>query len=136
MPIRADLRHFYRGPAWQATRERIRERAFDSCEACGVRNGERVWRRGGWWFDTVAHHWRSPEGAFTFPPRGLRRRYVRIVCTTSHTNRVPGDDRPENLRWLCNWCHLNWDRTENLAQSKASRMDRKDRARPLLQEAI
>lgn len=39
MPIRKELRHHYAGPEWQATRERIRERAGDLCEKCGAPNG-------------------------------------------------------------------------------------------------
>lgn len=42
MPIRRDLRHFYKGEAWQAIRKRIRERAGDKCEQCGKPNG--IWR--------------------------------------------------------------------------------------------
>jgi hypothetical protein len=136
MPIRPEFRRFYRGKAWQLVRERIRARALNSCEACGVRNHTRVYRRGGWWFDDVAHHWRGPDGSFTFPPRGLRRRFVRIVCTISHTNHTPGDDYDDNLRFLCQWCHLNHDRRMHLANSSNTRKTKKDAGRPLLQEAV
>lgn len=39
MPIRRELRPLYRGPEWEATRARIRERAGDRCEKCGAPNG-------------------------------------------------------------------------------------------------
>ena len=131
MPIRPEFRKFYRGPAWRATRERIRARAGDRCEQCGAPNRLRIIRRGGYWWDTLNGRWRDPQGDFAKPPKGLRRRIVAIVCTVSHTNHVPGDDRPENLRFLCQWDHFHWDKEHH----RETRSIRKDRARPLLQEA-
>lgn len=49
MPIRPELRHLYRGPAWRATRARILERAGNRCERCGVPNRKVVLRQYGWW---------------------------------------------------------------------------------------
>src|SRR4051812_11669252 len=57
MPIAKHLRHLYRGPAWQAARRRILERAggrFDGvryvggakCERCGRPDRKRVWTWG------------------------------------------------------------------------------------------
>jgi len=43
---------------------------------------------------------------------------------------VPGDDRDENLKAYCQWCHLNYDREHH----RATRAARKDAARPLLAE--
>lgn len=31
----------------------------------------------------------------------------------AHLNRTPGDDRPENLRVMCNACHLRYDRFDH-----------------------
>lgn len=53
-----------------------------------------------------------------------------IQCGAAHLNHVPGDDRPENLAWLCRACHLRYD----AGKHKESRSARKDRARPLLRE--
>lgn len=131
MPIRKEFRRFYRGAAWRATRERILRRAGDRCEACGVPNHLRIIRRGGYWWDTLNGRWRDPEGGFTKPPKGLRRRFVAIALQLSHTNHTPGDDRDENLRLLCAWHHFHWDKDHH----KQSRSIRKDQARPLLQEA-
>ena len=132
MPIRPEYRRFYRGEAWRAVRERIRQRAGDCCEQCLVPNYARVIRKGGYWWNEILSEWNDPDGGRNRPPRGLPRRIVYIVCTVSHTNHIPGDDRPENLRFLCQWHHLNWD----LDEHKRSRSERKDRARPLLQEAV
>lgn len=129
MPIRRDLRHFYRGIAWRAVRDRIRARAGDKCEACGVPNHSPVIRMGGYWLDDE-EVWRDPQGGITnAPPAGLRSRFVSIVCTTAHVNHTSGDDRDENLKFFCQWCHFNFD----LAHHKETRSIRKDRTRPLLQ---
>lgn len=100
MPIRADLRHFYRGPHWEATRARIRDRAGDRCEHCSLANGSRVQRLD---------------------------RCVLIQCGCAHLNGVAGDDRDENLGWLCRGCHLRHD----TKQHHETRATRKDARRPL-----
>jgi 5-methylcytosine-specific restriction endonuclease McrA len=107
MPIRPELRHFYQTPEWFAARKACRERAGDRCEHCGATN------------ETIA-----------VLPRGPLRRLttVWIQCGAAHLNGMAGDDRQENLAWLCRGCHLKHDR----AQHRATRSDRKDAARPLL----
>jgi hypothetical protein len=54
--------------------------------------------------------------------------WVGIVLTVAHLNHVAGDDRDENLKALCQWCHLNYDRQHHAE----TRSIRKDAARPLL----
>ena len=53
---------------------------------------------------------------------------VRVVLTIAHFNHTPGDDRDENLKALCQWCHLAHDRD----QHRATRRHTKDARRPLL----
>jgi hypothetical protein len=103
MPIRPELRHFYRGLAWNTARAGCRERAHDRCEHCRAKNGH--------------VYVRERDG-----------RWVLIQCGAAHLNNVAGDDRPENLAWLCRGCHLRHDR-EHHHETRAAR---KDRARPLL----
>lgn len=55
-----------------------------------------------------------------------------IQCGAAHLNHTPGDDRLENLAWLCRRCHLKFD----AGHHRDSRSARKDRARPLLQEVL
>jgi hypothetical protein len=57
-------------------------------------------------------------------------RRVKLQIGVAHVNGVAGDDRDENLRAWCQWCHLRHDQ----AQHKQTRSARKDAARPLLQE--
>lgn len=129
VPILSEYRRFYSGPGWRAVRARIRARANDACEQCGVPNHVQVIRRGGAWWDLDNNVWYGPDGGYiAVPPNGLIRR-VDIVCTVAHLNHRAGDDRDENLRFLCQSCHLAWDRGHH----KESRSARKDRGRPLLQ---
>lgn len=127
MPIRRELRKFYRGPAWQAARAACRERAGDRCEQCGLSNGT--------WTTRIVRR-RAKVAAGSWPYRTAVQRTtvskrVKVQCGAAHVNGVAGDDRPENLKWLCRGCHLRHDRP----QHKESRATRKDAARPLLQEA-
>lgn len=119
MPIRPDLRHFYTGPEWRATRERIRERAHDCCEQCGRPNGsDAVLTESGEYVDPDACHGTG--------------RAVTIQCGCAHLNHIPSDNRDGNLKWLCRRCHLLHDQGKH----KDTRSARKDAARPLLQEAV
>ena len=129
MPIRPDLRPFYRGPAWRATRERIRERAKDRCEQCGKPNGETVETitgSGAMFWRSVGGPWRDQAGRRARVAR-VQPRTIRVVLTVAHLNHIAGDDRDENLKCLCQWCHLNYD----VSFHKQTRATRKDTARPI-----
>lgn len=139
MPIRAELRHHY-GKIWRTvTRPRILARAGNKCEQCDVPNHTEVTRVAGWWLEWMvswregaAARWRDPKGQIHLkpdaPPDEIPARHVRIVLTVAHLNHTSGDDRDENLKALCQWCHLNYD----LAHHHETRATRKDAARPLL----
>lgn len=146
MPIRPEFRHLYRGAAWRATRARILHRASNRCEQCAKPNGERIfsatgctngahwmmWRTvGGTWINETG--WRAHVLDFVrlADAQVLRRREIRVVLTVAHLNHVPGDDRDDNLRAWCQWCHLMYDREHH----RETRQIRKDAARPLLMEA-
>ena len=132
MPIRPDLRQYYKPPAWPAVRRRILERAggkFDEngkylggarCEQCKAPDQERIVR----WEGSAA--WASIL-EWSLDPTA-ESRIVKIVLTVAHLNHVAGDDRDENLAALCQWCHLNLDRSSHAD----TRKKRKDSARPLL----
>lgn len=53
---------------------------------------------------------------------------IKVVLGVAHLNHTPGDDRDENLKALCQWCHLNYDKIHH----RETRAARKDKARPLL----
>ncbi len=114
MPIRPDLRHHYRGPAWRATRARILERAGNRCERCGKPNGEHLRvTRGGIWYDDAASGWRNDAGelnALNYPAMTRRTVYViRCVITIAHLDHNPENNADGNLAALCQHCHLKHD---------------------------
>jgi len=146
MPIQPKLRHFYRGPGYRAWRAALVERAGDKCEQCRKPNGWTVEThtslnvlglRMAWRFIRHNGPWRDQHGKRIVRlthVQALKRlgppRAVKVVLTAAHLNHTPGDDRAENGRLLCQWCHLNYDQPHH----KETRTQRKDAARPLLRE--
>jgi hypothetical protein len=137
MPIRAEFRRFY-GREWrEVVRPRILKRAQYSCEACWAPNNYRVERVGGWWLNPMLGLWIRASAAGSPDVNDARRfdpgerHSVWIVLTIAHLNHVAGDDGDDNLKALCQWCHLNYDKQHH-AETRATR---KDAARPLLREA-
>lgn len=139
MPIKPEYRKFY-GKEWRTvTRPRILERAGHRCEECGVPNHEYVLRGSS---VVIGRFWRLDQPRASWYVHGIgkcpnlsiygsRLRTVYIVLTIAHLNHKPGDDRDDNLKALCQWCHLNLDKFHH----RETRATRKDAARPLLQEA-
>jgi hypothetical protein len=133
MPIAPHLRRFYRTKAWLANRRRILVRAWNRCESCRKPNHKFVrtvtgrtwmyWREEmGFWTDHNGRelpHLAQPSGT-------VRIIYVRLQV--AHLNHRSGEDTEENLRALCAWCHLDYDKQHH----KQTRCTRKDSARPLL----
>ena len=148
MPIRRDLRHFYRTQAWRALVALLKKRSGNRCEWCGKPNGKEVWTRTGggamWWRKCGRDlTWRDHQAQIVTPYAAEwqdavkhRLRRIRVVCTGAHLNHQPGDDRPENAAYLCQWCHLHFDLGHHVVNSRQTRKLHKDQARPLLQEAI
>ena len=126
MPIRPELRHLYRGPAWRATRARILARAGHSCERCGKPHGAKLRvTRGGIWYDEAASTWRNDAGeasGYNYPGVTGRTVYtIKCVITIAHLNHVSGDDRDENLAALCQHCHLKHDTHFHHANARRTR---------------
>jgi hypothetical protein len=139
MPIRPDLRPFYRGAHWRAIQARIRERAWNRCEQCGKPNREQVstisgrdwmyWRASmGYWTDETGKEF--PQLAIAESDIDVRR--IRVQLHVAHLNHTPGDDRDENLKLLCQWCHFHYDKHHH----QQTRAQRKDARRPLLAPII
>jgi len=118
------------------------------CEDCGVPDRKFVARACGWWMIPPSLWWFIPwkpdgmAGVEWIAPNGQSRgvgdnfsreicRQVYIVIAITHLNNRPGDDRDENLRARCQWCHLRADQGAH----RNTRSIRKDKTRPLLAEA-
>jgi hypothetical protein len=134
VPIRKEFRKFY-GREWQLViRPRIRARAGDKCEQCGSHNGDIGYRdRAGNFVTTSATARLVPF--VPFPPDDQPdAKLVLIQCGAAHLNNIPGDDRDDNLAWLCRGCHLHHDQPVHTRNAHTTRAVRKDAKRPLLQE--
>lgn len=109
MPIRKDLRPLYRTPEWAAARAVVFARAAGVCESCGAVQG-------------------------TLYSSLSTRREVLVQLGCAHLDHEDParflDD--QNLRAWCRACHLRHDKPVHATH----RAIRKDRARPLLQEAV
>lgn len=150
MPIAKHLRHFYRGPAWRAARTRILARAGNACEQCHKPNGEAVETITGSALNEPVMYWRAtsstwrdwrdwldrsaPAAVAAGIKAGLwkKRRVIRVKIGVAHLDHDPANNADDNLRALCDWCHLHFDRMHH----SETRARRKDAKRPLLEGAV
>lgn len=101
MPIRESERARY--PAdWPAIRDRIRARAGDCCEGCGIPNhavvsGDRRTMITGPLADTLSMSDLKDSG------------WIRIICTVAHLDHTPENCADDNLRFWCQRCHNRYD---------------------------
>ncbi|MBN2640366.1 MAG: hypothetical protein JXR78_01795 [Victivallales bacterium] len=101
-------------------RPAILERAENCCEFCGVENGNFGFRDD----DGVFHRWAGaacPEEAFNQIDKCFT-----IVLTVAHLNHDITDNRPENLRALCQKCHLNYDREQHARTRKQNKIKQQE----------
>jgi 5-methylcytosine-specific restriction endonuclease McrA len=105
MPIKPENRSRY-PKDWRQIRAAILKRARSRCEWCGVENHATIERSGN---------------------------RTRIVLTIAHLDHTPENCAPENLRALCQRCHLDYDRAHHLENARLTRQTAKDQARPLFQ---
>lgn len=106
MPIRPENRHRY--PAdWKNISQRIRfERASGRCECSGECGRPRSH------LDQSEGRCRSRHGDKAWTTGAT------VVLTVAHLNHVPEDCRDDNLKAMCNACHLHYDGPHH-AQTRA-----------------
>ena len=106
MPIKPENRKRY--PAnWKEIRAGILKRADDRCEFCGVKNHSMVER----------------------PGKATR---TRIVLTVAHLDHQPENNDPENLRALCQKCHLRYDHDHHQRNARETRRQKVEAIQPSL----
>lgn len=120
MPIKPENMALYpggsiRSPEWLAIRERIRNRAGDKCEQCGVANGAWGWRDR----DGIFHLADQSAGDLN---EGI---CIRIVCTTAHVDGKLTDHSDDNLRFWCQRCHNRHDAPSRRVNAAITIHDRK-----------
>jgi hypothetical protein len=122
LPIRPQYRWLY--PLdWPQLSAVIRfERAKGRCEQCGRPHGRLVHHLGdGRWWDEEQQIWRSGQGrplralpALAPSPAGdPATPTTRVFLATAHLGHDPANNRPRNLRALCQRCHMLHDRDEH-----------------------
>lgn len=99
MPIRPEMLARYPGD-WPQIRAKIKARAGNVCENCGVPNYAYRIRSGKWSMDADVVLCMAED---------VREKPTKIVCTVAHLNHTPEDCRSENLRFWCQKCHLAYD---------------------------
>lgn len=95
MPVRDETRYpggSLRSPEWLAIRHQILDRARNRCEWCQAGNYE------------------------PHPETGSK-----VVLTIAHLDHTPENSDPDNLRALCQRCHLNYDRHLHAANAARTR---------------
>jgi len=117
MPIKPENKKLY-PDNWKEIRERIRQRAGDKCEKCKVMN-HFVICRGKWHgedvyqYDDGAIHRASDGKHITYNYVGDLEeptKFIVVVYTTAHLDHDPQNNEDENLAFLCQKCHNNYDR--------------------------
>ena len=71
--------------------------------------------------DTAASTWRTGRGRTARWPdieEATRIRHTRVVLAAAHLDHNPANNRPRNLKSLCQRCHLIHDRPHHLAQRR------------------
>ncbi len=109
-PIRRTERARY-PKDWKAISARIQARSGGLCECegeCGLHRTHPGPRR-----------CQERQGARAKWARG------RVVLTTAHLNHNPEDNRDENLKAMCNRCHLRYDVPHHQRNAAATRRAKK-----------
>lgn len=120
MPIKEENRNRY-PDNWEEIRKEILKRAENKCEFCGVENYAIGYRDDSGEFCKVE----GMEGEVA----GLEeRKIIKIILTIAHLNHKPEDNRPENLKALCQKCHNNYDSEHRKKTRVQTRMKKEMKA--------
>lgn len=100
---------------WRELSTQVKAAAGWKCEKCGAKHeaiGYRDERRA---FQELPEGQVGDELAAGARSQGFK--LIKIVLTTAHLDQNPGNNEPENLKALCQWCHLAHDRPYNIAKA-------------------
>lgn len=131
MPIKPEKRALY-PKDWPAISQRIRfERAKGRCEQCGAPHGKVIARgegehRGTYMLaDGTVHD--ASDGTRLGRARmsEYQSRWVAVVLTVAHLDHDPTNSSDDNLRALCQRCHLAYDAAHHAANAAATRRARR-----------
>lgn len=134
MPIRREMKALY-PKNWKQIRSDILLRAHNRCEKCGRPNGALVVvsPKGDWtecYESGMPKEWRDENGDWIAYPDGFydnihesnpEYRMVRTILTISHQDHDPTNNASENLKALCQRCHLVHDAKEHASNARKTR---------------
>ena len=117
---------------WKAISHRIRfERAGGKCEQCGAPHGEIIARSAdppdgpGLYMLDDGRTFRADTGEYVGLSRGSEfpdERHTLICLTTAHVDHDLSHNDDDNLRALCQKCHLRHDAQDNARRRKYGRV--------------
>jgi hypothetical protein len=114
-------------PDWKAISTNIRvHRAKDRCERCGLQNGQLIKRaKDGSYRDATDDERRlitylNEKTKLKLHVAIKRVGLIKIVLTVAHLDHDESNCTAENLLCVCQRCHFNIDKLDNLARRKTS----------------
>jgi len=140
MPIRESEKKRYAPPKeWRVIRAGILERARLRCEFCGVRQyGVGHWNDDGFYYVRGNAFWDQFQYAGSYaeareacdelndsPDADVRQ--IVIVLTIAHLDHTPENNSPENLRALCQRCHLRYDAKHHAKNGRETRRQKRSK---------
>ncbi len=124
---------------WRAISQRIRERAHDRCEKCGVQNHRYIWRSADdpadyIWYDSEQDYYRLPDGTpIKMSETGeYADKATYIVLTVAHLDHNPMNNADDNLQALCQRCHLKHDGKQHAKTAAITRRRKYEQQQPPL----
>ena len=90
------------------------------CEWCKKPNRELVTvASGGRWYDGVWYVWRGRDGGeLSEDPLAEDCKDIKVVLTVAHLDHTPENNDRDNLRALCQACHLAYDAPHKAAERR------------------
>lgn len=110
-------------PNWKEISDRIRNEAGQCCEECGIPNGHLVIRSSidpADWLDLMS--WEGVRWSHLDEYQG---KPITVRLTVAHLNHDTTDNRDENLKALCQRCHLLYDLPVHVEHARATRLRNK-----------
>jgi len=124
MPIRPENKARY-PKDWKRIADAIRERAGQRCEGspaypdCRVPNGAVGYREAGRWVQLGESIDAAGLAIDTAVDDGFK--VTRIVLTVAHLDHTPENCEPQNLKAMCQRCHLTYDAEHHKRTAYATR---------------
>lgn len=121
MPIKPENKALY--PAnWTEISYRIRQRAHNRCEWCGVENMTIIHR-----FHSDKALWITGDQWQRLPSteKLLWGNEIKVILTVAHLDHNPANCADDNLKALCQKCHLTYDAQHHTVNAKKTRRQKR-----------